>query len=115
MSWSRLSMENLFSSCGADQATVTRRRSRRKRFDQPLDRTQIMYRAEFVNVRQHHFDALRLGLEAAIAQQRIEPDQAAARSMQPVHLERQPRVCLALQAVGNQKHEGALAQHPPAP
>src|SRR6266851_2577594 len=43
-----------------------------------------MYRAEFVNVRQHHFDALRLGLEAAIAQQRIEPDQAAAGPVQPV-------------------------------
>src|SRR2546430_4362133 len=38
----------------------------------------------------YHFDALRLGLEGAVAQQRIEPDQAAAGSVQPVHLERQP-------------------------
>ena len=61
-----------------------------------------MHRAEFVNVRQHHFDALRLGLEAAVAQQRVEPDQAAAGPVQPVHLERQPGVGLALQPVGNQ-------------
>src|SRR6266853_875716 len=60
-----------------------RRRARRKRRYQPFDRTQIMYRAEFVNMRQHHFDALRLGLEAAITQQRIEPDQAAARRVPP--------------------------------
>src|SRR6266568_2378227 len=42
-----------------------------------------MHRPEFVNVRQHHFDALGLGLEAAEAQQRIEPDQAAAGAVQP--------------------------------
>src|SRR5712671_6539878 len=67
-----------------------------------------MYRAEFVNVRQHHFDALSLGLEAPIARQRIEPDQAAARPVQPVHLERQLGVGLALQPVGNQQHDRAL-------
>ena len=58
-----------------------------------------MHRAEFVNVRQHHFDALGLGLEGAVAQQRVEPDQAAARSMQPVHLERELGVGLPLQPV----------------
>src|SRR2546430_4854493 len=63
----------------------------------------------------YHFDALRLGLEGAVAQQRIEPDQAAAGSVQPVHLERQPVVGLALQPVGDQEYNGALAQHPPAP
>src|SRR6185437_14450614 len=56
---------------------MVRWRRCRQRRDQPFHRTQIMHRAEFVNVRQHHFDALRLGLEAAIAQQRVEPDQAA--------------------------------------
>src|SRR5437016_1828646 len=88
ISSSRLSMAKPRSGCGADQAAVVRRR-RRKRLDQPIHGTQIMHRAEFVNVRQHHFDALRLGLEAAIAQQRIEPDQAPARPMQPVHLKGQ--------------------------
>jgi hypothetical protein len=56
----------LRSSCGSDQATVMRLRHRRKRLDQPFDGLQIMHRAEFVNVRQHHFDALRLGLKATI-------------------------------------------------
>src|SRR3954453_20960765 len=84
MSWSRLNMGASFSSCGADQAAVMRRRHGGKCCDQPLDRTQIMYRGEFVNVRQHHFDAWGLGLDPAIAQQRIEPDQTAARPVQPV-------------------------------
>src|SRR5215212_4842804 len=74
-----------------------------------------MYRAEFVNVRQHHFDALGFGLEATIAQQRIEPDQAPAGAMQPIHLKRQFRIGLALEAVGNQKHDRPLPQHAPAP
>src|SRR3984893_3389857 len=73
-----------------------------------------MHRAEFVNVRQHPFDALRLGLEAAVTQQRVEPDQGAARPMQPIHLERQSVFGLALQPVGDQQHDRALAQVPPA-
>src|SRR4030088_2601624 len=62
-----------------------------------------MYRAEFVNVRQHHFDALCLGLEAAITQQQIKPDHAAAGPVQPVHLERQIGIELALQPTANQQ------------
>src|SRR3954464_9822553 len=72
ISSSRLSMGASLS-CGPDQAAVADVRRRRQRLDQPVDRTQIMYRAEFVNVRQHHFDALRLRLEAVEAQQRVEP------------------------------------------
>src|SRR5437764_1076056 len=59
ISSSRLSMARPRSGCGADQAALVGRR-RRQRLDQSLDRTQIMHRAEFVNVRQHQFDALRL-------------------------------------------------------
>src|SRR6516165_464914 len=59
MSSSRLSIGNL-SSCGADQAAVMRRQRLGERGDQLLDRTQIMHGAEFVNVRQHHFDSLGL-------------------------------------------------------
>ncbi len=55
-----------------------------------------MHRAKFVNVGQHHFDALRLGLEAGIAQQRVEPDQAAAGAVQTVHLEGQFGIGLPL-------------------
>src|SRR5215471_20807621 len=96
ISSSRLSMAKPRSGYGADQAAVVRRRRRRKRLDQPFDRRQIMHRAEFVNVRQHHFDALRLGLEAAVPQQRVEPDQPAAGAVQPVHLESELIVGLAL-------------------
>src|SRR5439155_20931870 len=86
ISSSRLSMAKPRSGYGADQAAVVRRRWRRQRRDQPFDRTQVMHRAEFVNVRQHHFDALRLGLEAAVAEQRVEPDRPAAGAVQPVPL-----------------------------
>src|SRR4029453_17316925 len=45
---------------------------------------QIVYRAQFVNMRQHHPNAAGLGLEARKPQQRIEPDQPPARAVQPV-------------------------------
>src|SRR5436190_2820747 len=77
---------------GADHAAVMYWRRRRQRGDQPLDGTQVMHRAEFVNVGQHHFDALGLSLEAAEPQQRVEPDQPPAGAVQPVHLERQPGI-----------------------
>src|SRR6478735_5463067 len=115
MSSSRLSIVEPLSSCRSDYAALMGLRRRRKRRDQPVHGAQIMHRTEFVNVRQHHFDALRLGLEAIVTQQRIEPDQAAARPVQPVHLERQSVVGLALQPVGDQEHHGALPEHPPAP
>src|SRR5437879_1851224 len=86
MSSSRSSMVGL-SGCGADQAAVMRRQRPGERADQLMDRTQIMYGAEFVNVREHHFDALRLGFEAAEPQQRVQPDQPPAGAVQPVHLE----------------------------
>src|SRR5271169_2479604 len=73
ISSSRLSILCLPSGCGADQAAVMRRDRGRQGFDQRLHRAQIMHRSEFVNVRQHHFDALRLGLEAAEPQKRVQP------------------------------------------
>src|SRR5947209_9092576 len=84
ISSSRSSMVDL-SGCGADQAAVMRRQRPGERADQLLDRAQIMYRAEFVNVREHHFDALRLGLEAAEPQQGVEPNEPPAGAVQPVH------------------------------
>src|SRR6516164_5669798 len=100
ISSSRLSILSLPSGCGADQAAVVRRDRGRQGFDQRLHRTQIMHGPEFVNVRQHHFDPLRLGLEAAEAKQRVQPDQPAAGAVQPVHLEGELVVGLALQPVG---------------
>src|SRR4051794_1531294 len=114
ISSSRSSMVDL-SSCGADQAAVMRRQRPGERGDQLLDRTQIMHGAEFVNVRQHHFDALRLGLEAAEPEQRVEPDQPPAGAVQPVHLEGELGIGLPLQPVGDQEHDGALAQHAARP
>src|SRR5437763_8261316 len=114
MSSSRSSMVDL-SSCGADQAAVMRRQRPGERGDQLLDRTQIMHGAEFVNVRQHHFDALRLGLEAAEPQQRVQPDQPAAGAVQPVHLEGEPGVGLTLQSIRDQEHDRALPEHPACP
>ena len=55
-----------------------------------------MYRPQFVNVRQHHFDAPGLGLEAGKPQQRVEPDQPPAGPVQPVDLEAEPLVGVAL-------------------
>jgi hypothetical protein len=49
-----------------------------------------MHWAKFINMREHHFNALRLGLEALETQQGIEPDQSAAGTMEPIHLELQP-------------------------
>src|SRR4051794_16117605 len=114
MSSSRLSIGHLFSG-SADQAAMMQRGRRRQAGDQILDRVQIMHRAEFVNMRQHHFDAVRARLEAGEPQQRIEPDQPAARPMQAVHLERQPRVGFPLEPVGDQQHDGALPEHATAP
>src|SRR5579871_4280855 len=118
ISSSRSSMGNsLQASSGyrADQAKMMRRQWRRQRLDQLPDRTQIMHRTEFVNVRQHHFDALRLGLKAAEPQQRVEPDQAAAGAVQAVHLEGELCVRLALQPIGNQEHDCPLGEHPARP
>src|ERR1700744_6592707 len=84
MSWSRLSIEVSLSrsGCGLYQ-TAMGLRPGRQCLDQPLDRTQIMHRAECVNIWQHHFDALRPRLEAAVAKQRRHPDQMLAGPVQP--------------------------------
>ena len=71
----------------------------------------MVCRAEFVNVGQHHFDALRARLEALVAQQWIEPDQPPAGTMQPVDLEGELRIRLALQPVGDEQHAAREAEH----
>ena len=63
-----------------------------------------MYRPELVDMRQHGADALRARLEAIIAQQRIEPNQPTAGTMQTVHFKAQLLDAFALQAVGEEQH-----------
>src|SRR5438477_4722110 len=59
----------------------------RKRVHQIRHRLEVVDRAQLIDVRQHRADAPGLGLEAREAQQGVEPDQAAARPVQPVHFE----------------------------
>ena len=66
-------------------------------------------------MRQHGFDAARARFETVEAQQRIEPDQPPARAMQPVNFKGERVVGIALEPVGDQKHDGALGQHAARP
>src|ERR1700731_866906 len=76
---------------------------------------QVMDRPEFIDMGQHGFDAAGPGLESFEAQQRVEPDQAAAGAVQPVDLEGQRVVGVALEPVGDEKDDGALRQHAARP
>src|SRR5262245_5453487 len=86
-----------------------------QRGDQIGDRVEIVDGAEFVYVRQHGLDAAGAGLEAIEAQQRIEPDEPPAGAMQPVHIEGERIVDVAVEPVGDQKHDRALTEHTTRP
>ena len=60
-------------------------------------------------MRQHGADAAGARLKALEAQQRIEPDQPPAGAVQPVDLEGERIVGIALKPVGDQQNDGALA------
>lgn len=60
---------------------------------------QIVDRSQFVNVRQHDFDAAGLRLEALKPQQWVEPNEPPARAVQPVDFEAEPYVRIALQPI----------------
>src|SRR5262245_33813180 len=83
-------------SFGEAVVTIARRGQRRHQLPHRL---QIVHGTEFVNMRQHDFDALGARLEAFIAQKRVEPDQPPAGATQPVHLEGEALVGLALEPV----------------
>src|SRR5580693_6026429 len=76
---------------------------------------QIVDRPEFIDMGQHGLDAPRAGLKALEAQQRIEPDETAAGAVQPVDLEGERVVGVALETVGDEKDDGALGQHAARP
>ena len=78
-------------------------------------RIERVHRAKFVHMRQHGADAARPGLKPVETQQRIEPDQPPAGTVQPVNLMFQQLVVIALQPVGDEQDDGALPQHPARP
>src|SRR5262249_22604553 len=86
-----------------------------QRSNQVGDRIEIVDRAKLVDMRQHGPEAAGAGLETVEAQQRIEPDKSPAGAVQPVHVESESVVDVAVKAVGDQKHNRALAEHPPRP
>src|SRR5215469_10134921 len=55
------------------------------------------------------------GCEAGVTQQRIEPDQPAARLVQTFHLARQSDAGVAIESVGNEQHDRALAKYAARP
>src|SRR5712671_7355967 len=87
----------------------------RQRTAQRLHAVQIMHRTKLVHVGQHRLDAAGLGFESLKAQQWIEPDQATAGAMQAVDLEGEAVVGVALEAVGDQEHDRAAAEHAARP
>src|SRR5579862_420880 len=82
---------------------------------QRCHRVEIVNGAEFVDMREHGADAAGARLETLEAQQRVEPDQPPAGAVQPVDLEGERIVGIALKPVSNEQHDGALGQHPPRP
>ena len=82
---------------------------------QRLKAINIMCRAKAVDMGQQRLHALRLGLEALPAEQRVQPDQLARREMQPLRLLGQPVRSVAVESDGDQQDHRALGQHPPRP
>src|SRR5580700_4487849 len=76
---------------------------------------QVMDRPEFVDMGQHGLDAPRAGLKTFEAQQRVEPDQAPARAVQPVDLEGERVVGVALEPIGDEEDDRALGEHAARP
>src|SRR5215471_15252162 len=76
---------------------------------------QIVDRPQFVNMRQHRLYAFRAGFEALKPEQRVQPDKPSARPMEPINLECERVVGVALEPIGNQQHHRALRQHTSRP
>ena len=73
-----------------------------------VEACEIVHRQEIVDVRQHRADARGARLEARVAQQRIQPDEPRARLREPLHLEREARAGVGVEAVADQQHDGVL-------
>jgi hypothetical protein len=69
-----------------------------------------MDRAVLVDVREEGADAAGAGLEALVAEERVEPDEAAAGAVEAVGLGLQARLGIAVEAVGDEEDDGAAAE-----
>ena len=59
----------------------------------------VVDRTKIVDMRENRPNPQRLGLEALIAKQRVEPDQPAARAVQPIDLGFQPHASVPVETV----------------
>src|SRR5262245_31373379 len=75
----------------------------------------VVRRQKFIHVGQHGLDAGRSRLECLVAQEGIQPDQAATRLAQPFHLCRKVCSCIAVEAVTNEEHHGAMGEQSSRP
>ena len=92
-------------------AAVPRRRCRRaQHLDQGFEAFEIVHRPELVDMRHHRLHPERSWLETLVAQQRVQPNQPAAGAVQPVHLVREAGAGVAVEPVGDQQHDRALAR-----
>ncbi len=82
--------------------------ARRQRAHQFRHGLEIVDRPQLVDMRHDRPDALGLGFETRESQQRIEPDQPPAGPVQPVDLEGEAVVGIALEPVSDEQHDGAL-------
>ena len=90
LSISALHANALTPTCAASRfGSIASRALARKRAAELGHARQIVDRPEFVDMRQHRAQALRLRGESVEAQQRIEPDQPAAGLVQALHLRRE--------------------------
>src|SRR5688572_21372152 len=78
---------------------------------QVFEALEIVHGPEVIDMGQHGPDATRSWLEAFIAQEGIEPHKAAATLAQPLDFAAETLGALAVEAIADQQHHRALAQH----
>src|SRR5262245_21552376 len=81
-------------------------------FRQIRETLQIVHAPEIVHMGHDGARTLRARLEALIAEQGIEPDQPPAGFVQSFHFLRQPLRAVAVEAITDEQHDGALAENP---
>lgn len=91
------------------------RAKRIERFGQRAQRIEIMNRSVRIDMRQQGPNPRGAWLEPVVAQERIEPDQAATRQGKSLRLGPQQFRIVAFQSVGDQQHNRSLTQHAARP
>src|SRR5258708_29902197 len=75
----------------------------------------VVHRQELVHVRQHRAHARRPRLESLVTQERVQPDELPARLVQARHLLPQSLADVAVEAVGDHRHDRILSEHSARP